>query len=107
MSQNKQKPAAAETEPTIAAGGGSAWPFVLLGVILFGCFLHVETTGGAFRADVYAERCWRTAATGGRGASARSDIDSTARTDGGCGDDSNAFAHPSMRSTLKPSRAHR
>lgn len=55
MSQHKQKPApeSAETEPTIAAGGGSAWPFVLLGVILFGCFLYVENTGGAFRADVY------------------------------------------------------
>lgn len=53
MSQPKQKPASAETEPTIAAGGGSAWPFVLLGIILFGCFLHVETTGGAFRADVF------------------------------------------------------
>ena len=53
MSQNKQKPASAETEPTIAAGGGSAWPFVLLGVVLFGCFLHVENTGGAFRADVF------------------------------------------------------
>ena len=55
MSKNKQKPAPerAETEPTIAAGGGSAWPFVLLGVVLFGCFLHVENTGGAFRADVF------------------------------------------------------
>lgn len=55
MSQKKQKPApvSAETEPTVAAGGGSAWPFVLLGVILFGCFLHVESTGGAFRADVF------------------------------------------------------
>lgn len=55
MSKNKKQPApvSAETEPTIAAGGGSAWPFVLLGVILFGCFLHVENTGGAFRADVY------------------------------------------------------
>lgn len=55
MSQNKSKPAppSAEFEPTIAAGGGSAWPFVLLGVVLFGCFLYVENTGGAFRADVY------------------------------------------------------
>ena len=53
MSQNKQKSVSAETEPTIAAGGGSAWPFVLLGVVLFGCFLHVENTGGAFRADVF------------------------------------------------------
>ena len=55
MSKNKKQPAPerAETEPTIAAGGGSAWPFVLLGVVLFGCFLHVENTGGAFRADVF------------------------------------------------------
>lgn len=55
MSQKKSKPAppGAESEPTVAAGGGSAWPFVLLGVVLFGCFLHVENTGGAFRADVY------------------------------------------------------
>lgn len=55
MSQKKSKPAplSAETEPTAAAGGGSAWPFVLLGVLLFGCFLHVENSGGAFRADVY------------------------------------------------------
>lgn len=55
MSKNKKQPApvSAETEPTIAAGGGSAWPFVLLGVMLFGCFLHVENTGGAFRADVF------------------------------------------------------
>lgn len=55
MSDKKNKPApvSAESEPTIAAGGGSAWPFVLLGVLLFGCFLYVENTGGAFRADVY------------------------------------------------------
>lgn len=53
MSKNPQKPESTETEPTIAAGGGSAWPFVLLGVVLFGCFLHVENTGGAFRADVF------------------------------------------------------
>mgnify|MGYP003337034327 FL=1 len=55
MSQKKSKPAVppADTEPTLAAGGGSAWPFVLLGVVLFGCFLHVENSGGAFRADVY------------------------------------------------------
>lgn len=55
MSQNKSKPAppGADAEPTVAAGGGSAWPFVLLGVVLFGCFLHVETTGGAFRSDVF------------------------------------------------------
>ena len=57
MSQKKSKPAPApapaDTEPTVAAGGGSAWPFVLLGVVLFGCFLHVENSGGAFRADVY------------------------------------------------------
>ncbi|MEN9575705.1 MAG: hypothetical protein RL514_3560 [Verrucomicrobiota bacterium] len=57
MSKPKKQPAPApvrtETEPTIAAGGGSAWPFVLLGVLLFGCFLHVENTGGAFRADVF------------------------------------------------------
>ena len=55
MSKNKKQPApvSAQSEPTIAAGGGSAWPFVLLGVVLFGCFLHVENTGGAFRADVY------------------------------------------------------
>lgn len=55
MSQNQQNPAplSAESEPTIAAGGGSAWPFVLLGVMLFGCFLYVENTGGAFRVDVY------------------------------------------------------
>ncbi|MFM8468415.1 MAG: c-type cytochrome [Limisphaerales bacterium] len=55
MSQNKSKsaPQNAETEPTMASGGGSAWPFVLLGVVLFGCFLHVENSGGAFRADVY------------------------------------------------------
>ncbi|MBI5799537.1 MAG: cytochrome c [Verrucomicrobia bacterium] len=55
MSQKTKKPEteSAETEPTIAAGGGSAWPFVLLVVLLFGCFLHVESTGGAFRADVF------------------------------------------------------
>jgi mono/diheme cytochrome c family protein len=55
MSQNKSKPTppGADAEPTVAAGGGSAWPFVLLGVVLFGCFLHVETTGGAFRSDVF------------------------------------------------------
>jgi mono/diheme cytochrome c family protein len=55
MSQNKSKPAPpnGDTEPTVAASGGAAWPFVLLGVVLFGCFLHVENTGGAFRADVY------------------------------------------------------
>ena len=57
MSQKKSKPApapvAGDTEPTVAAGSGSAWPFVLLGVMLFGCFLHVENSGGAFRADVY------------------------------------------------------
>ncbi len=55
MSQNKSKPAPqnGDSEPTVAAGGGSAWPFALLGVVLFGCFLHVENTGGAFRADVY------------------------------------------------------
>ena len=55
MSKNKKQPAPerTESEPTIAAGGGSAWPFVLLGVVLFGCFLHVEDTGGAFRADVF------------------------------------------------------
>lgn len=55
MSKNKKQPAPErlETEPTIAAGGGSAWPFVALCVLLFGCFLHVESTGGAFRADVY------------------------------------------------------
>ncbi len=57
MSQKKQKPTSApapvETEPSAAPGSSSAWPFVLLGVILFGCFLHVENSGGAFRADVY------------------------------------------------------
>ena len=55
MSQAKHKtaPVSAGTEPTVVAGGGRAWPFVLLGVVLFGCFLHVENSGGAFRADVY------------------------------------------------------
>lgn len=54
QSQPKSTPQqSTESEPTIAAGNGSAWPFVLLGVALFGCFLHVENTGGAFRADVY------------------------------------------------------
>ncbi|NBV24365.1 MAG: cytochrome c [Proteobacteria bacterium] len=61
MSQKKSKPkpapapapARVESEPTIAAGSSSAWPFVLLGVVLFGCFLYVENTGGAFRADIY------------------------------------------------------
>ena len=55
MSQKKSKPARrdGETEPTVSVGTSSAWPFVVLGVLLFGCFLHVENTGGAFRADVY------------------------------------------------------
>lgn len=55
MSQKKNKPVPERTdsEPTLAAGTSSAWPFVLLGVLLFGCFLHVENSGGAFRADVY------------------------------------------------------
>lgn len=55
MSQKKSKPAPAsvESEPAIAAGSSSAWPFVLLGVMLFGCFLYVDSSGGAFRADVY------------------------------------------------------
>lgn len=55
MSQTKSKPMPqnGDSEPTMAPGGGSAWPFVLLGVVLFGCFLHVENSGGAFRADVY------------------------------------------------------
>ncbi len=56
MSKNKNKPAppSVESEPTVSADGkGSSWPFVLLIVLLFGCFLHVENTGGAFRADVF------------------------------------------------------
>lgn len=55
MIQNKSKPAArtTETEPSVSVGTSSAWPFVLLGVLLFSCFLYVENTGGAFRADVY------------------------------------------------------
>jgi len=55
MNQNKPKPSLQnrDAEPTVAAGGGVAWPFVMLGVVLFGCFLHVENSGGAFRADVY------------------------------------------------------
>lgn len=56
MSQSQQMsaPPSAESEPTVAAvGTASAWPFLLLGFMLFGCFLYVENTGGAFRADVY------------------------------------------------------
>lgn len=55
MSQNKPKSTSAriETEPTVSTGTARAWPFVLLGVLLFGCFLHVENSGGAFRADIY------------------------------------------------------
>jgi mono/diheme cytochrome c family protein len=45
---------AAESEPGVSvASPSSAWPFVALGVLLFGCFLYVENTGGAFRADVF------------------------------------------------------
>lgn len=52
--KSKSAPASVESEPTVSADTkGSSWPFVLLIVLLFGCFLHVENTGGAFRADVF------------------------------------------------------